>query len=60
MNVDPVREWLRGLAYGSLLSRWSVRIVKDLDRFTCKAQYLLLIYLDRLPPGRVVLGTSNL
>ena len=55
-----VEEWMRSLAYGSLFSRWSVRIVNELDRCSREAQDLLLTYLDRLPPGRALLGTSNL
>ncbi|MCB1088270.1 MAG: hypothetical protein KDM63_14570, partial [Verrucomicrobiae bacterium] len=60
VTVEVVREWMRGLAYGSLFSRWCVRIVNVLDRCTKEAQDLLLTYLDRLPPGRALLGTSNL
>jgi hypothetical protein len=37
-----------------------VRIVNELDRCSKGAQDLLLTYLDRLPPDRVPLGTSNL
>lgn len=60
VTVETVREWMRGLAYGNLFSRWSVRIVNELDRCSREAQDLLLTYLDRLPPGRALLGTSNL
>lgn len=60
VTVEVVREWMRGLAYGSLFSQWSVRIVNELDRCSKEAQDLLLTYLDRLPPGRALLGTSNL
>ena len=60
VTVEVVREWMRALAYGSLFSRWSVRIVNELDRCSKEAQDLLLTYLDRLPPGRALLGTSNL
>jgi DNA polymerase III delta prime subunit len=60
VTVEVVREWMRSLAYGSLFSRWSVRIVNELDRCSKEAQDLLLTYLDRLPPGRALLGTSNL
>ena len=60
VTVEIVREWMRSLAYGSLFSRWSVRIVNELDRCSKEAQDLLLTYLDRLPPGRALLGTSNL
>lgn len=60
VTVDVVREWMRALPYGSLFSHWSVRIVNELDRCSREAQDLLLTYLDRLPPGRAFLGTSNL
>ncbi len=60
VTVDLVREWMRALPYGSLFSRWSVRIVNELDRCSREAQDLLLTYMDRLPPGRAFLGTSNL
>jgi len=60
VTVDLVREWMKALPYGSLFSAWSVRIVNELDRCSREAQDLLLTYLDRLPPGRAFLGTSNL
>ena len=60
VTVEAVREWMRALPYGSLFSSWSVRIVNELDRCSREAQDLLLTYLDRLPPGRAFLGTSNL
>ena len=60
VTVDLVREWMRQLPYGSLFSSWSVKIVNELDRCSREAQDLLLTYLDRLPPGRAFLGTSNL
>ena len=60
ITVDVVRDWMKQLPYGSLFSPWSVRIVNELDRCSREAQDLLLTYLDRLPPGRAFLGTSNL
>jgi replication-associated recombination protein RarA len=60
ITVDVVRDWMKQLPYGSLFSSWSVRIVNELDRCSREAQDLLLTYLDRLPPGRAFLGTSNL
>ena len=60
VTVDLVREWMKQLPYGSLFSAWSVKIVNELDRCSREAQDLLLTYLDRLPPGRAFLGTSNL
>lgn len=60
VTVDLVREWMRGLCYGSLFGAWGVKVVNELDRCSKEAQDLLLTYLDRLPPGRAFLGTSNL
>ena len=48
------------LSTGSLFGVYSVKIINELDRCTRDAQDLLLSYLDRLPPGRAVIGTSNL
>ena len=60
VSVDLVREWMKQLPYGSLFGAWTVKIVNELDRCSREAQDLLLTYLDRLPPGRAFLGTSNL
>ena len=48
------------LCAGSLFGVYSVKIINEMDRCTRDAQDLLLSYLDRLPPGRAVIGTSNL
>ncbi len=60
VTVDVVRQWMNQLPYGSLFGAWSVKVVNELDRCSREAQDLLLTYLDRLPPGRAFLGTSNL
>ena len=60
VTVDVVRQWMTQLPYGSLFGNWSVKVVNELDRCSREAQDLLLTYLDRLPPGRAFLGTSNL
>jgi len=60
VTVDVVKGWMGGLSAGSLFGVYSVRIINELDRCTRDAQDLLLSYLDRLPPGRAVIGTSNL
>ena len=60
VTVDVVRQWMGSLAYGSLFSEWSVKIVNELDRCTKDAQDILLTYLDKLPPGKAFIGTSNL
>lgn len=60
VTVDVVRQWMGSLAYGNLFSDWSVKIVNELDRCTRDAQDILLTYLDKLPPGKAFIGTSNL
>ena len=60
VTVETVKDWMRELAYGSLYSEWSVKIVNELDRCSRDAQDLLLGYLDKMPPGRGFIGTSNL
>ncbi len=60
VTVDSVREWMATLPYGSLFSNWSVKIINELDRCSKDAQDILLSYLDRLPAGKALIGTSNL
>jgi DNA polymerase III delta prime subunit len=60
VTVDTVRDWMHILPYGSLFSNWSVKIINELDRCTKDSQDILLSYLDRLPPGKALIGTSNL
>ena len=60
VTVDVVKHWMAGLGTLSLFGVYSVRIINEMDRCTREAQDLLLSYLDRLPPGRAVIGTSNL
>ncbi len=60
VTIEAVKGWMGSLGLGNLFSPWSVRIINELDRCTRDAQDLLLSYLDGLPPGRAVIGTSNL
>ena len=60
VTVEVVKQWMAGLCACSLFGVYSVRIINEMDRCTRDAQDLLLGYLDRLPPGRAVIGTSNL
>ncbi|MFZ9936335.1 MAG: AAA family ATPase [Luteolibacter sp.] len=60
VTVEVVKQWMGTLGVCSLFGVYSVRIINELDRCTRDAQDLLLSYLDRLPPGRAVIGTSNL
>ncbi len=60
VTVETVKQWMANLAYQSMFGVYSVKIINEMDRCTRDAQDLLLSYLDRLPPGRAVIGTSNL
>jgi putative ATPase len=60
VTIETVKNWMRELAFGNLFSDWSVKIVNELDRSSRDAQDLMLTYLDKLPPGRAFIGTSNL
>lgn len=60
VTIEAVKAWLREAAFGSLFSDWSVKVVNELDRCSRDAQDLMLSYLDKLPPGRAFIGTSNL
>jgi putative ATPase len=60
VTIETVKGWMRDLHYGSLYSEWTVKLVNELDRCSRDAQDLLLSYLDKLPPGRAFIGTSNL
>ena len=60
ISVETVRGWMTNLPLGNLFSNWSVKIVNELDRCSRDAQDILLTYLDRLPPGKALIGTSNL
>lgn len=60
VTVETVKQWMGSLCAGSLFGVYSVKIINEMDRCTRDAQDLLLSYLDRLPPGRAVIGTSNL
>ena len=60
VTVEVVKQWMSCLCAGSLFGVYAVKIINELDRCTRDAQDLLLSYLDRLPPGCAVIGTSNL
>ena len=60
VTVETVKQWMGTLGVCSLFGVYSVKIINEMDRCTRDAQDLLLTYLDRLPPGRAVIGTSNL
>jgi replication-associated recombination protein RarA len=60
VTVETVKQWMGTLGVCSLFGVYSVKIINEMDRCTRDAQDLLLSYLDRLPPDRAVIGTSNL
>ena len=60
VTVETVKQWMSTLSVSSLFGVYSVKIINEMDRCTRDAQDLLLSYLDRLPAGRAVIGTSNL
>ena len=60
VTVETVRAWLDELATGCIFSDWTVKLVDELDLCSRDAQNLLLTYLDRLPPCRAFVATSNL
>jgi len=59
LTIDRVRDWLQNAAYGSLFGGWRVKIINEMDLVPMAAQDLLLSYLDTLPSGTAILGTSN-
>lgn len=60
VTIEVVKQWMGQLPYSSLYGHWSVKILNELDRCSRDAQDLLLSYLDELPAGKALLGTSNL
>lgn len=60
VTVETVKQWMGTLGVCSLFGVYSVKLINEMDRCTRDAQDLLLSYLDRLPPSRAVIGTSNL
>jgi hypothetical protein len=60
VTVDTVKQWMGTLGCRPLFGVYAVKIINEMDRCSRDAQDLLLSYLDRLPPGRAVIGTSNL
>lgn len=60
ITVETVRGWMTTLPVGNLFSDWSVKIINELDRCSRDSQDILLTYLDRLPAGKALIGTSNL
>lgn len=60
VNADLVRAWQSSLGMGSMFAPWRIRIIEEMDAVPGVAQTCLLDFLDKMPPGNVLLGTSNL
>lgn len=61
MSIHLVREWGRDVATSSLFGTgWKVKIVDEIDTAPADAQDELLTFLDKLPPNRGFIATSNL
>lgn len=59
LTIDRVRDWMASASVGSLFGGWRIKIINEMDLVPIVAQDLLLTYLDTLPAGIAVLGTSN-
>lgn len=58
--AEVVRSWEESMNYTSIFGGYIVKLIDEVDTATPQAQDLMLSYLDRMPPGHVVIGTSNL
>jgi putative ATPase len=59
VSVELVREWQRNCAYASLFGVFKIKIIEETDLIAQVAQDVMLTYLDDLPSGNTVIGTSN-
>jgi ATPase family associated with various cellular activities (AAA) len=59
LNVEVVRAWRIGAAYGNLFSAWTIKRIDELDQASGGAQSELLTYLDYLPAKVGVFATTN-
>lgn len=59
LNVDLVREWRVGTAYGNLFSTWTVKRVDELDHASTGAMAELLTFLDTMPRNYAIIATTN-
>ena len=57
--IETVREWIRNLGYASLFGGWKVKHIEEVDLLATVSQDVMLSYLDDLPEGSAVIGTSN-
>ncbi len=60
VNVELIRQWQEAGRYLTLMGKWSVKIIDELDTCPPAAQDLLLSYLDNMPNCTAFIGTSNL
>ena len=61
MSIHLVRQWGQDVATSCLFGTgWKVKIVDEIDTAPADAQDELLTFLDKLPPNRGFIATSNL
>lgn len=61
MSIHVVRQWGQDVATSCLFGTgWKVKIVDEIDTAPADAQDELLTFLDKLPPNRGFIATSNL
>lgn len=61
MSIHLVREWTKDCATSSLFGTgWKCKVVDEIDTAPADAQDELLTFLDKLPPNRGFIATSNL
>jgi DNA polymerase III delta prime subunit len=61
VSIHMVRDWTRDVATSCLFGTgWKVKIVDEVDTMPADAQDELLTFLDKLPPARGFIATSNL
>ena len=59
LNVELVRDWRAGTAYGNLFAKWTVKRVDELDHASPAAMAELLTFLDTLPKNHAIIATTN-
>lgn len=61
VSIHVVREWHRDFSTSCLFGTgWKVKIVDEVDTMPTDAQDELLTFLDKMPPNRGFIATSNL
>lgn len=61
LSIHVVRNWTHDIATSCLFGTgWKVKVVDEIDTAPVDAQDELLTFLDKLPPNRGFIATSNL